>query len=120
MSESRLQQACVKWFKYLPNVPNELLIAIPNEGKRSFQTASRMKAEGMVTGVSDLILFHPAAKRKPIFLECKLPMKKQSPHQKNFEEIITACGYRYFVFYSIDDFMTIVSNYLELNPVLKN
>lgn len=113
-SESRLQQACVRWFKYLPNVPNQLLIAIPNEGKRSIKTASRMKAEGMVAGVSDLILFHPQAKQKPLFLECKLPKTKQSPNQKTFEKVVIDCGYTYTVFRTIEEFVQIVTDYLEI------
>ena len=114
MQESRLQQACVRWFAYLPGIDQRFLVAVPNEGRRSKATSGRMKAEGMVAGVSDLILFHPKAQRRPLFLECKLPKGRQSPSQKDFEAIYTAAGYQYRVFRSFEDFAHLVCEYLGL------
>lgn len=113
MSESKLQQSCVTWFRLLPNVPNQLLIAVPNEGKRTISNANRMRAEGMQAGVSDLILFHPKAEKRPLFLECKLPKGRQQESQKAFEEVVTAAGYEYSIFRSFDEFREIVEGYLK-------
>lgn len=115
MSESRLQQACVRWFRHLPNIDSRFLVAIPNEGKRTMVTAQRMRAEGMVAGVSDLILFDPKGEKLPLFLECKLPKGRQSESQKDFELTVTKASYRYIVFRSFEEFEAIASEYLELN-----
>lgn len=114
MSESRLQQACVRWFRHLPNIDSRFLVAIPNEGKRTMVTAQRMRAEGMVAGVSDLILFDPKGEKLPLFLECKLPKGKQSESQKDFELTVIKASYRYIIFRTVDEFIQIVTDFLEL------
>ena len=51
-SEHALQVQCVKWFRM--RFPGALIYAIPNGGFRTKTTAGLMRAEGVVSGISDL------------------------------------------------------------------
>ena len=49
MSESKLQQTCVKWWAYAAHakgIDRRFLVAIPNGGKRDARTGALMKKEG--------------------------------------------------------------------------
>lgn len=113
MTETQIQQSCVKWFRVQYPKWARLLISIPNEGIRSRGAAQRMKAEGMVPGAADLILFHPTASRPALFLECKTATGRQSPNQKQFEQAVTDAGYRYELFRSLDEFCGVVEGFVE-------
>ena len=53
--EHRIQCECIRAFRYkYPNM-NHNLFAVPNGGKRNKIIAGKMKAEGALAGVSDLI-----------------------------------------------------------------
>ena len=54
--ESRLQIACVRWFRMAYPKYKLMLFSVPNGGKRTLMEAIIMKNEGVVSGVSDLIL----------------------------------------------------------------
>ena len=54
--ESRLQIACVRWFRIAYPKYKLMLFSVPNGGKRTLMEAIIMKNEGVVSGVSDLIL----------------------------------------------------------------
>ena len=56
-NESRLQAACVRWFRY--QYPNLLIFAIPNGGRRNEVEAKIMKEEGVLPGIADLELLLP-------------------------------------------------------------
>ena len=58
-AEHRLQCACVRWFRYQYPHHASLLFAVPNGGRRDAVTGARLKAEGVVAGVADLLLFVP-------------------------------------------------------------
>jgi len=72
-----------------------------------------MKAQGMVAGISDLILFDPEAVQMPLFLECKTEKGRQSQSQKEFEYDYTQAGYEYRIFRNFDQFRELVNNYLQ-------
>ena len=57
--EHNIQCACVRWFNYQWPEYRGLLFAVPNGGARSKATAGKLKAEGVVAGVADLILLVP-------------------------------------------------------------
>ena len=70
-TEHDLQVACVNEFRYLNPRFADLLIAIPNGGKRNAIVAAKMKAEGVVAGVPDLFFAHPSGEWHGLFLEMK-------------------------------------------------
>ncbi len=115
MNESQLQQQCVKWWRYwaaASGIDHRFLIAIPNEGKRTIKTGQRMKAEGMIAGVSDLILFDPYGEKLPLFIEMKLEKTNQTESQVAFERTYADAGYDYVVCRSFLDFQKCVTRYL--------
>ena len=120
--EHNIQCACVRWFNYQWPEYRGLLFAIPNGGARSKATAGKLKAEGVVAGVADLILLMPKCiKAKDegwyntihaLCIEMKTAKGRQSPEQKGWQEMVEAHGYKYAVCHSLDEFMAVVNGYL--------
>lgn len=127
--ESKLQQACVKWFRL--QYPNLILFAIPNGGKRGVVEASIMKGEGVTAGVADLFLAkakvhlfdnterNSVIEHLPVilsygcFIEMKVGKGKQTESQKEFEKKVTEQGYQYSVCRTFDEFKSTVETYLN-------
>ena len=72
-SESAEQRALVEyWRMRRRQIPGEpLLFAIPNGGRRDAATGARLKAEGALAGVPDLLLAWPAGGLHGLFIELK-------------------------------------------------
>lgn len=110
--ESKLQTACVRWFRYQYPEASRLLIHVPNGGWRHIKEAQRLKAEGVVAGVADLILFVPRKNAHGLHIEMKTPKGKQSKSQKEWEQAVNEQGYAYIIVRSFDEFKHAVMNYL--------
>ena len=69
--------------------------SVPNGIHSSVLQAKIAKAEGVLHGVSDIIILLPGG--KTIFVEVKNPNGKgrQSPAQKEFEQTVTKLGFEY-------------------------
>ena len=111
--ESRLQQACVKWFRL--QYPKLTIFAIPNGGNRDAITGAILRAEGALAGVADLLLMRASHGYHGLFIEMKSEKRKQTPSQREFEIRATVAGYRYKLCRSLDEFIEIVKNYLSLS-----
>ena len=120
--EHNLQCACVRWFNLQWPQYRGLLFAFPNGGARSKATAGKLKAEGVVAGVADLILLVPqwfttwrgqeGCKYAGLCIEMKTANGRQSPEQKGWQDMVEAHGYHYRVCRSLDEFMNTINNYL--------
>ena len=110
--ESKLQIMCVKWFRF--NYPKyaRLLFAVPNGGRRSLITAKILKAEGVLSGVADLVLLKPTEKYHGLCIEMKIKPNKQSAFQKDWQKDIEENGFKYVVCYSFEDFEAKIKEYL--------
>ena len=111
--EHNIQVACVRWFNLQWPEYRGLLFAVPNGGARSKATAGKLKAEGVVAGVADLILLVPKQWAFALCIEMKTSKGRQSPEQKGWMEMVEAHGYRYRVCHSLDEFMAVVNGYLQ-------
>ena len=111
--EHRLQCACVRWFRYQYPELSSLLFAVPNGGRRDPVTGARLKAEGVVAGVSDLILFLPSDKHHALCIEMKTPKGRQSPSQKEWQQQVERYGYRYEVIRDFLEFEKLVKSYIQ-------
>ena len=109
--ESDLQQACVKWFKL--QYPNLIIFSIPNGGSRNAIEAARLKIEGVLAGVADLMILKSNLKYYGLFIEMKIGKGRQSESQISFEMYCIHHNYRYTVARSIDEFIRIVENYFK-------
>lgn len=111
--EHRLQCACVRWFRLAYHQYQHNLFAVPNGGYRAPATASKIKAEGALPGVSDLILLLARGRYHGLLIEMKTKTGRQSEAQKEWQRAIEADGYKYVVVRSIEEFTEVITNYLN-------
>ena len=109
--ESVLQTACVKWFRY--QYPYLIIYAVPNGGSRNVREAQRLKAEGVLAGVADLVIMFPQG--KSLYIEMKVKGNKQTDNQKEFQKIAETLGHTYAVCYSFDEFKEIIEKEMKKN-----
>lgn len=110
--EHKIQSACVKWFRMQYHQYADLLFAVPNGGARDAVTGAKLKEEGVVAGVADLILFLPRQGFHALCIEMKTAKGVQRQTQRVWQEKVEAQGYKYVVCRSIDDFISTVKDYL--------
>ena len=79
--ESTLQTTCVRWFRF--QYPNLVIYAVPNGGSRNVREAQRLKAEGVLAGVADLVVLLPQG--KSVYIEMKVKGNRQTDNQKEFQ-----------------------------------
>ncbi len=116
--ETIIQQHVVRWFAVtFPDIyKTGALFAVPNEGKRTRATASRMKAEGMFPGVADLILLLPRGGFHGACIEMKSKSGRMRPEQSEWLENRKKDGYFVVTCYSYEGAV----NELETYMLLKN
>lgn len=111
--EHRLQCACVRWFRLAYPQHHHNLFAVPNGGYRTPATAAKIKAEGALPGVSDLILLIARGGYHGLLIEMKTDKGRQSEAQREWQRLIEADGYKYVVVRSIEEFIKVVNDYLN-------
>ena len=112
--EHRIQCACVRWFNVQYPKHHGRLFAVPNGGRRDATTAAKLKAEGVVPGVADLVLLMSNRDYGALLIEMKTPKGRQSDSQKKWEKTVCAdAEYKYVVCRSLDDFIREVDSYLR-------
>lgn len=112
-NEHRLQAACVRWYRLQYPKMKHNLFAVPNGGKRDAVTASKLKEEGQLAGVADLILLKSNRFYGALLIEMKTKTGRQSELQKEWQQKIINDGYKYVVVRSIEDFKRVVDQYLK-------
>ena len=106
--ESSIQRTCVMWFRY--QWPGYICFAVPNGGARSKTEACIMKGEGVMAGVSDLIV---VGEGRVLFVEMKTMKGKQSATQKDFQRRVEGLGHKYVVCRCLNDFISEVNGFLK-------
>lgn len=114
--ESKLQQACVRWFRYAYPEYALLLFAVPNGVATSATQGRILKAEGMVAGVADLILLLPRHGKGSLCMEMKTEKGRQSDNQKNWQQAAESNGNKYVVVRNFDEFQNAVETYISELP----
>jgi hypothetical protein len=103
-SESKIQQECFQHFNnnfcLKTHTPRCYIFSVPNEGK-SAQEQMYKKMLGMRAGVSDMIILFP---NRVVFCEFKDHKGRQSDKQQEFEQIVTALGFEYWLIRSLEEF----------------
>ncbi len=113
--EMKLQAECFKeaWNAY--PVTRKLLFHVANELDRPDANA-RMgairRAEGIVKGVSDLVLLIPRGGYHGLMIEMKTLEGYQRPEQREWQALVEAQGYRYEVIRTKEAFMALLDEYL--------
>lgn len=114
-NESRVQRASVRWFRLQYPELSYLLFSVPN-GIYTTEVQGRIaKEEGMVAGVSDLLLLHPSGDGAfhGLCIEFKTPKGRQSDNQKRWQHEVEKAGYKYVVVRSFDDFLREIASFLK-------
>lgn len=111
--EHRLQAACVHWFRFAHSQLAPYLFAIPNGGARDVITGARLKAEGVLPGVADLMLAVPNKKYHGLFVEMKTDTGRQQKSQRDFQYAILRKGYHYEICRSKQEFIHTIETYLN-------
>jgi len=112
MTEHQLQVMCVTWFRLQYPQYAELLFAVPNGGFRGKATAGKLKAEGVVSGVSDLILLFPTIGYHGLCIEMKNDKGIPSARKKEWARAVRERGYAYMVIRSLHTFQELVNRYI--------
>lgn len=112
-TEENLQARIVKSFtnKYClkHHKPRYVIFSCPNGGTRNSFEASRLKASGVLSGVSDLIVL---LENKTLFIELKNGSKgSQSKNQKDFEIRVTELGFNYYLVRSLEGFKKVIDEH---------
>ena len=83
--------------------------AVPNGELRNIRVASRLKSEGVLAGVSDLILVLP---KRIVFVEIKNGTKgRQSDAQKSFQNIVESLGFEYEIWKNIEQCQAFIKKF---------
>lgn len=112
--EAQLQSSCVTWFRYQFSSISKMLIAIPNGGSRNIIEAANLKKQGVVSGVSDLILFQQRGGYGALCIEMKTKTGKQSTSQIEWQIEAEKNGYKYVICRSVDEFINEILDYMNL------
>lgn len=111
--EHRIQCECIRAFRYKYPKLRHNLFSVPNGGRRDQVTGAKLKAEGALAGVSDLIFLKSNRFYGALLIEMKTPKGRQQETQKEWERKITADGYKYVVCRSVSEFMQEIEEYLK-------
>jgi hypothetical protein len=102
VAKSEIQLQAEIFSHHWNNHPSErgLLFHVNNKARNAIE-GNRMKAMGVIAGVSDFIYLRPFG--KPLFMELKTETGVQSPEQKKWQLRIEAAGYEYCIVKSLED-----------------
>lgn len=110
--ESKMQESCFTWFHYQYPEYYNLYFSIPNGGKRDIQTAVTMKKEGLKDGVLDTFLAVSRHGFHGLFVEFKWNKNQLTQNQIEFKEAVDNQGYATAVCYTLESFISLITNYL--------
>jgi len=100
--EHHIQKQIVRYLRgngiFVFAVPNGVFF---NAGKKSFAYINKLKAEGFLDGVSDLIIGLPGG--ITVYIEVKSPSGRQRPKQKQFEIDVKRLGFKYEIWRDLRD-----------------
>ena len=81
-----------------------MIFSVPNDGISATEQMRKV-ANGMMSGVSDLIVLQ---ENRVIFIECKTDIGKQSEKQKEFQFSVENLGFEYYLVRSLDEFKQVI------------
>lgn len=112
ISESQLQASFFAWFRRQYPYKTYECFSIPNGGKRDVITGARMKKEGAVAGVWDVLLLNngTCGTSKGLFIEFKVKPNKLTDNQIAFQK--ANYYYDFEVCYTLDEAVKAVNDYL--------
>lgn len=116
-TESKIQQEFLRWWSancYEWQLDEELVMSIPNQGRRTRSNSSRMVAEGLRSGAPDVFAAIPRGDCAGLFIEFKASGGKLSENQRLMLARLTKAGYGTLIAYSAADAISALRAYLNL------
>lgn len=98
--ESMAQRAYFEWARLHPIAKRAF--AVPNGGARSKPTAAILKAEGVLAGVSDVMLPFPAGGAHGLWIEFKHGANTLTHEQRQWLDDMLGLGYQCCVAYDAE------------------
>jgi len=89
------------------------MFAVPNGGSRNTIEAANLKRQGVLAGVSDLILMKPSGRYHGLCIEMKHGKNKLTRAQADWINAVNEQGYYATVCFSFEDFEDTINNYLS-------
>lgn len=117
--EDRIQEQCVDWFDREYPPLKKLLHHSPNGGARSKIEGKTFKDMGTRAGFPDLILLLSNNRYNYLAIEMKTMEKgsRQKPEQQEYEKLMNAFGGCYRVVRSKEEFIELVTAYMNNNTI---
>ena len=111
--ESKLQQNCIRWFRYQFPDFTKMMFAVGNGGYRNSREAAIMKAEGVTAGVADAILLVSRHGFNSLCIEFKTEKGGQTELQKEWQKHAELNGNKYVICRTVEEFMKEINEYLR-------
>jgi len=116
---SRIQKACVKWFKYQYKEYEYKLIKIGNEvpiynDELRIKLYNKFKAEGLQPGAPDMFLAVGNYLYNGLFIEFKTENDRLRKKQVDVIKSLEEGNYRCVIVRSLDEFMEVIKEYLSI------
>jgi len=116
---SRLQKACVKWFRYQHSDIKDLLFSIPNGiplANQNIRTKiyNKLKEEGLQPGVPDLFLAVGNSIYNGLFIEVKSKTDRLRKVQADMIRELESENYKCVVVRSLEEFMEEINSYMRI------
>lgn len=114
MNEHEIQKAIIKHCKTMAIVHDcyKFIYAVPNGGQRDVRVAKKLKAEGVLAGVSDLVIPWASHPYHGAYIEVKTENGRLSDNQKEFLRAMAGRGYYAVTVYGLADAIEVIDNYL--------
>jgi hypothetical protein len=116
---SRIQKACVKWYRYQYSDKKNLLFSITNgipiadKGIRT-KIYNRLIAEGLQPGVPDLFLSIGNSLYNGLYIEIKSKTDRLRKVQADIIRELESENYKCIIVRSLDEFMEVIKEYLSI------
>ncbi len=102
--ESLIQQSIVQYFNLKHS--EGIIAMIPNGGARNPKTGAKLKKEGLLAGIPDLIVI---LQGKVIFVEVKTSVGRLSTSQKEIHKKMSGLGFEVVVVRSLEEFISTIN-----------
>jgi len=118
-SESNFQKSAIRLVRSIAPCDPRLVTHIPNGGQRTIMAGARLKAEGVVKGYPDIMVFAEGFQEwglgwRPGFaLELKVWPNKPKPEQEEVHELLKSQGWHVVVCYGLGEVEQVTREYFN-------
>jgi hypothetical protein len=107
--ESALQKAMIEYLDRRGVRRDNVVFAVPNEGRRSRHVGGILKSMGLLPGVADLVIVAPGGRAH--FVEVKTPKGRLSKAQREFRDRCVAMRVPWAIVRSLDDMERVIEGW---------